>query len=127
MALDPLSQTLFALADPTRRAMVQRLARGEATVSELAEPFEMSVPAISKHLKVLEKAGLVEQGREKQFRPRTLRPEPLRELNGWLEDYRRFWDESLDRLDDYLKQLQRDRSEGVEHERAAEDNRAGEG
>jgi DNA-binding transcriptional ArsR family regulator len=116
LALDPLSQTLFALADPTRRAIVQRLARGEATVNELAEPFDMSVPAISKHLKVLERAGLVEQGREKQFRPRTLRPEPLRQLNGWLEGYRQFWDESLDRLDDYLKQIQREQSEGVSDE-----------
>ena len=119
MTLDPLSQTLFALADPTRRAIVQRLAQGEATVNELAEPFEMSVPAISKHLKVLERAGLVEQGREKQFRPRTLRPEPLRELNGWLDGYRRYWDESLDRLDEYLKELQRNTSEGVDDERDA--------
>ncbi len=116
MALDPLSQTLFALADPTRRAIVQRLAQGEATVNELAGPFAMSVPAVSKHLKVLERAGLVERGREKQFRPRTLRPEPLRELSGWLEGYRRFWEESLDRLDDYLKQLQRDETEGARHE-----------
>jgi DNA-binding transcriptional ArsR family regulator len=115
--LDPLSQTLFALADPTRRAMVQRLAQGEATVNELAEPFDMSVPAISKHLKVLERAGLVEQGREKQFRPRKLRPEPFRELAGWLDGYRRYWDESLDRLDEYLQELQRKQSEGVGNER----------
>jgi DNA-binding transcriptional ArsR family regulator len=114
MSPDPLSQTLFALADPTRRAMVQRLSQGEATVNELAEPFAMSVPAISKHLKVLERAGLVEQGREKQFRPRKLRPEPFRELAGWLDGYRRHWDESLDRLDDYLKQLKR---EGVTDDR----------
>jgi DNA-binding transcriptional ArsR family regulator len=106
MSMDPLSTTLSALADPTRRAIIARLALGEATVNELAEPFEMSLPAVSKHLKVLESAGLVEQGREAQFRPRRLKPEPLRDLAGWLETYRRFWDESLDRLDDYLKELQ---------------------
>lgn len=106
MGTDPLSATLSALADPTRRAIIARLALGEATVNELAEPFEMSLPAVSKHLKVLESAGLVEQGREAQFRPRKLKPEPLRDLAGWLENYRRFWDESLDRLDDYLKELQ---------------------
>lgn len=107
MATDPLSNTLSALADPTRRAILARLAQGEATVNELAQPFEMSLPAVSKHLKVLESAGLVEQGREAQFRPRRLRPEPLRDLAGWLEDYRKFWDASFDRLDDYLKELQR--------------------
>ncbi|MBX3529517.1 MAG: winged helix-turn-helix transcriptional regulator [Rhizobiaceae bacterium] len=120
MALDPLSQTLFALADPTRRAIVQRLSAGEATVNELAQPFEMSVPAISKHLKVLERAGLVEQGREKQFRPRKLRPEPFRELAGWLDGYRRYWDESLDRLDDYLRELQRNEGVNDEPERKAD-------
>ncbi|WP_442580502.1 ArsR/SmtB family transcription factor [Mesorhizobium sp. ASY16-5R] len=106
MAADHLSTTLQALADPTRRAILARLALGEATVTELAEPFDMSFPAVSKHLKVLERAGLVEQGREAQFRPRRLRPEPLRDLAGWLENYRRFWDESFDRLDAYLKELQ---------------------
>jgi DNA-binding transcriptional ArsR family regulator len=105
MATDPLSSTLAALADPTRRAILARLALGEATVNELAEPFEMSLPAVSKHLKVLEGAGLVETSREAQFRPRKLRPEPLRDLAGWLETYRRFWDGSLDRLDDYLREL----------------------
>lgn len=119
MAPDQLSQTFFALADPTRRAIVQRLAQGEATVNELAEPFEMSVPAVSKHLKVLERAGLVEQGRDRQFRPRSLRSEPLRELAGWLEGYRRHWEESLDRLDDYLKELQRTPREGVDHGRSS--------
>jgi DNA-binding transcriptional ArsR family regulator len=106
MAADHLSTTLQALADPTRRAILARLALGEATVTELAEPFDMSFPAVSKHLKVLERAGLVEQGREAQFRPRRFRPEPLRDLAGWLENYRRFWDESFDRLDAYLKELQ---------------------
>jgi DNA-binding transcriptional ArsR family regulator len=116
MATDPLSATLSALADPTRRAILARLALGEATVNELAQPFDMSLPAVSKHLKVLESAGLVEKGREAQFRPRKLRPEPLRDLAGWLESYRRFWDESLDRLDDYLKELQ---NKGVSNDRPA--------
>jgi len=114
MLTDPLSHTLAALADPTRRAILARLALGEATVTELAEPFDMSFPAISKHLKVLERAGLVEQGREAQFRPRRLRPEPLRDLAGWLETYRRHWEGRLDRLDDYLKELQ---SKGAADER----------
>ena len=104
---DPLSQTLAALADPTRRAIVARLGTGEATVSQLAEPFDMSLPAISRHLKVLEHAGLVEQGRDAQFRPRRLKAEPLRDLAAWLEDYRRHWDRSLDHLDDYLKDIQK--------------------
>lgn len=106
MPADHLSTTLQALADPTRRAILARLALGEATVTELAEPFDMSFPAVSKHLKVLERAGLIEQGREAQFRPRRLRPEPLRDVAGWLESYRRFWEQSLDRLDAYLKELQ---------------------
>ena len=106
MSADPLSLTLSALADPTRRAIVARLAQGEATVSELAAPFAMSMPAVSKHLRVLERAGLVEQGREAQFRPRRLRPDPLRDLAGWLERYRSYWDESLDRLDGYLREVQ---------------------
>lgn len=106
MTTDPLSLTLSALADPTRRAIVARLAQGEATVSQLAEPFEMSFPAVSKHLKVLERAGLVEQGREAQFRPRRLKSEPLRDLAGWLESYRQFWDAKFDGLDAYLKEIQ---------------------
>lgn len=106
MATDQLSTTLQALADPTRRAILARLAIGEATVNELAEPFDMSLPAVSRHLKVLERAGLVEQGREAQFRPRKFRPEPLRDLAGWLDAYRRHWEASLDRLDTYLKELQ---------------------
>ena len=112
MATDRLSTTLQALADPTRRAILARLALGEATVTELAEPFDMSFPAISKHLKVLERAGLVAQGREAQFRPRRFLPEPLRDLAGWLENYRRFWDESFDRLDAYLKEIQKGDTDG---------------
>lgn len=107
MASDQLSTVLSALADPTRRGMLARLAEGEATVGELAEPYDMSLAAISKHLKVLEKAGLIEQGREAQFRPRTLNPEPLKQIDDWLTDYRRLWDERLDRLDNYLKLLQK--------------------
>jgi DNA-binding transcriptional ArsR family regulator len=114
MAVDALSVTLQALADPTRRAILARLAQGEATAGELAEPFAMSFPAVSKHLKVLERAGLVEQGRAAQFRPRRLRPEPLRDVAGWLDDYRRFWEQSLDRLELYLKELQ---DKGGEDER----------
>ena len=102
---DRLSATFSALADPTRRAILARLASGEASVTELAEPFAMSLPAVSKHLKVLERAGLVARGREAQWRPRRLDAAPLREVAEWLEDYRRFWDESLDRLDAYLREL----------------------
>jgi len=112
MPEDRLSSTLQALADPTRRAILARLTLGEATVTELAEPFDMSFPAVSKHLKVLERAGLVEQGREAQFRPRRLRPEPLRDLAGWLEGYRRFWDDRFDRLEAYLKELQQGETDG---------------
>jgi DNA-binding transcriptional ArsR family regulator len=107
MAHDRLSSTLGALADPTRRAILARLALGETSVTELAQPFAMSMPAVSKHLKVLERAGLVTQGRKAQWRPCRLEGAPLREVADWLEDYRRFWDESLDRLDDYLRQLQK--------------------
>lgn len=103
---DRLSAAFSALADPTRRAILARLALGEASVTELAAPFEMSLPAISKHLKVLEQAGMIAQSREKQWRPRRLEPGPLKEAADWLENYRRFWDESFDRLDSYLKMLQ---------------------
>jgi DNA-binding transcriptional ArsR family regulator len=103
---DRLSITLSALADPTRRAILARLSRGEASVKELAEPFAMSLPAVSKHLKVLERAGLISRGRAAQWRPCRLEAEPLRDLADWLENYRRFWDETLDRLDAYLKKLQ---------------------
>lgn len=106
MEPDRLSNTLFALADPTRRAILARLASGEASVKELAEPFDMSLPAVSKHLKVLERAGLISRGKEAQWRPCRLEAEPLRDVAAWLESYRRFWDQSLDRLDAYLKKLQ---------------------
>jgi DNA-binding transcriptional ArsR family regulator len=103
---DKLSQTLSALADPTRRAILARLALGEASVSELAEPFDMSLPAVSKHLKVLEKAGLIAKGREAQWRPRRLEPQPLKDVSDWVSQYRRFWEERFDRLDAYLLELQ---------------------
>jgi DNA-binding transcriptional ArsR family regulator len=109
-AVDPLSATFAALADPTRRAILSRLASGEATVTQLAEPFRMSLPAISKHLKVLERAGLVAQGREAQWRPRRLEPAPLKEVSDWVESYREIWEARLDRLDSYLKGLQAERS-----------------
>jgi DNA-binding transcriptional ArsR family regulator len=101
-----LDRTFGALADPTRRAILARLAKGEASVTELAEPFEMSLPAVSKHLKVLERAGLVSRGRERQWRPARLRAAPLREVAEWTDRYRRFWDERYDRLDEYLDELQ---------------------
>ena len=103
---DRLSTTFAALADPTRRAILARLSTGEATVTELAQPFDMSLPAVSKHLKVLERAGLIERGREAQWRPCRLTAEPLKDVDDWVEQYRRFWEESLDRLDGYLRQLQ---------------------
>src|SRR5438105_2310537 len=106
-----LDSTFSALADPTRRAIIQRLTRGEATVLELARPFEMSLPAISKHLKVLERAGLVSRGRDAQRRPVRLEAVPLKEVARWIEKYRRFWEESFDRLDDYLRQLQKKEKE----------------
>ena len=109
MTPDRLSATFSALADPTRRAILTRLASGEASVTELAEPFAMSLPAVSKHLKVLERAGLVSRGREAQWRPRRLDGAPLKEAADWLEAYRRFWDGSFDRLDEYLREV---RAEG---------------
>ncbi|MBK6604574.1 MAG: winged helix-turn-helix transcriptional regulator [Leptospiraceae bacterium] len=104
---DKLSLTFGALADPTRRAMLARLSRGEASVSELAEPFDMSMPAITKHLKVLEKAGLITRGKDAQWRPCHLKTEPLHEANNWLDQYRKFWEERFDRLDEYLKEIQK--------------------
>jgi DNA-binding transcriptional ArsR family regulator len=106
MAADQLSATFAALADPTRRAILARLSLGETSVSELAEPFELSLPAVSKHLKVLERAGLVARGREAQWRPCRIDAGPLREVADWLEHYRQFWEQRLDRLDAYLKELQ---------------------
>ena len=103
---DSLNSTFAALADPTRRAILARLATGEATVTEVASPFDLSLPAISKHLKVLQRAGLIEQGRQAQRRPVRLKPERLRDVADWVNQYRRHWEASLDRLDDYLRELQ---------------------
>lgn len=107
MPADRLSVTLSALADPTRRAILARLALGETSVTDLAAPFDMSLPAVSKHLKVLERAGLITRGRDAQWRPCRLEAGPLKDVAGWLEHYRRFWEESLDRLDLYLQRLQK--------------------
>ena len=106
MPSDHLNATFAALADPTRRAILARLALGEATVTELAMPFDMSGPGLSKHLKVLERAGLIARGREAQWRPCRLVAGPFKDASDWLEQYRRFWEESFDRLDDYLRELQ---------------------
>ena len=106
MTDDQLSSVFRALADPTRRAILERLAEGEASVSELAEPFDMSLPAISKHLKVLEKAGLITRGRDAQWRPCRLEVGPLKDVDSWMGAYRHFWEESFDRLDVYLQELQ---------------------
>ena len=103
---DPLSVTFAALADPTRRAILARLAKGEASVKDLSAPFEMSQPAISKHLRVLERAGLIERGRQAQWRPRRLRAGPLRDIADWVEQYRRHWEDSFERLDEYLRDVQ---------------------
>lgn len=103
---DALSSTFAALADPTRRAILARLALGETSVSELAKPFDMSMPGVSKHLKVLERAGLIARGRSAQWRPCRLDAGPLKEVAGWIEEYRRFWEQSFDRLDDYLREIQ---------------------
>jgi DNA-binding transcriptional ArsR family regulator len=105
MSPDHLSTTFAALADPTRRAILARLASGEASVTELTEPFEMSMPGISKHLKVLERAGLIARGRDAQWRPCRLEAGPLKDVADWVEHYRNFWEQSLDRLDDYLREL----------------------
>jgi DNA-binding transcriptional ArsR family regulator len=111
---DTLDRTFAALADPTRRAILARLASGQASVTELAAPFAMSLPAVSKHLKVLERAGLVARGRRAQWRPAQLQAEPLHEVADWLADYRRFWEERLDRFDEYLRELQASEPDGDE-------------
>ncbi|HUP57049.1 MAG TPA: metalloregulator ArsR/SmtB family transcription factor [Bdellovibrionota bacterium] len=111
MAPDHLSQTFAALADPTRRAILARLAGGERSVSDLAKPFDMSMPAISKHLKVLERAGLIARSREAQWRPCRIEAGPMKTALEWLDEYRRFWEASLDRLDEYLKEIQKEKKD----------------
>jgi DNA-binding transcriptional ArsR family regulator len=106
MSPDHLSTVFAALADPTRRAILARLAAGETSVTELAKPFDISPPAVTKHLKVLQRAGLITQGRQAQWRPCRLEAQPLRDVADWVEQYRRFWEERLDRLEDYLRELQ---------------------
>lgn len=113
-----LDHTFAALADPTRRTILSRLASGAATVTELAQPFEISLPAISRHLKVLERAGLISRGRDAQWRPRTLCTDPLKEAAGWLEDYRRFWEQSLDRLEEFVEKMPASQSPGVARRKA---------
>lgn len=117
MRSDHLTSTFAALADPTRRAILARLASGEASVSQLAQPFDISLPAISKHLKVLERAGLIARSREAQWRPCRLEAAPLRQVADWVEEYRRFYEESLDRLDLYLQDVQSQQKPGKKHER----------
>jgi len=111
MGVDTLDRTFAALADPTRRAILERLASGSATVTDLAEPFAMTLPAVSKHLKVLERAGLIARGRRAQWRPARLEAAPLKDAAEWVERYRRFWEESYERLDEYLEELQGRRKE----------------
>jgi DNA-binding transcriptional ArsR family regulator len=117
MSPDHLSTTFAALADPTRRAILARLVSGQASVTQLAEPFEMSMPAISKHLKVLEHAGLIARGREAQWRPCRLEAAPLKNVADWVEHYRRFWEQSFDRLDDYLRELKKKEKKHVRKQR----------
>jgi DNA-binding transcriptional ArsR family regulator len=113
---DHLSSTFAALADPTRRAILARLGTGEASVTELAEPFDMSLPAISKHLKVLERAGLIARSKDAQWRPCHLNPKPLEEAADWIEHYRQFWEQSFDRLSEYLRELQnKEKKDGHDH------------
>jgi DNA-binding transcriptional ArsR family regulator len=123
MEQDPLSTTFAALADPTRRAILARLALGEATVTELAAPFDMSLPGISKHLKVLQRAGLIEQGRQAQWRPCRLQPAPLRNVADWVGQYRRHWEESFERLDAYLREVQDNQKEAKGGHDARNQNR----
>jgi DNA-binding transcriptional ArsR family regulator len=119
MSPDCLSNTFAALADPTRRAILARLTSGEASVTELAKPFKMSLPGISKHLKVLEHAGLIPRGRQAQWRPCRLQAAPLKDVADWVEHYRSFWDESFDRLDDYLWEIQAQQKQG-DHKKTEE-------
>jgi DNA-binding transcriptional ArsR family regulator len=125
MPTDQLSATFAALADPTRRAILARLALGEATVTDLAAPFDMSLPGISKHLKVLQRAGLIEQGRHAQWRPCRLQPQPLRSVADWVDQYRRHWEESFDRLSDYLRELQDTKEQGDGDDDDRDANRPG--
>lgn len=122
-ATDQLSATFAALADPTRRAILARLTAGEASVTELAEPFDMSLPAISKHLKVLERAGLIARGRDAQWRPCRLNAGPLQEAASWIGEYRRFWEQSFDRLDEYLRELQEKEKKHGPHGRKPQQRR----
>jgi DNA-binding transcriptional ArsR family regulator len=125
MQPDPLSSTFAALADPTRRAILARLALGEASVKDLSSPFDMTQPAISKHLRVLERAGLIEQGRNAQWRPRRLRAEPLREVADWVSQYRRHWEESFERLDAYLREVNAGQEQGHGDDDDIDANRPG--
>jgi DNA-binding transcriptional ArsR family regulator len=122
---DPLSTTFAALADPTRRAILARLANGEASVKDLSEPFDMTQPAISKHLRVLERAGLIERGRQAQWRPRRLRAGPLRDIADWVGQYRRHWEESFERLDAYLRELEEHQEQGNGDDDDRDPNRPG--
>ena len=115
MNASQLDSTFAALADPTRRAILARLALGETSVTDLAEPFEMSMPAISKHLKVLERAGLIDRGREAQYRPARLNPQALKSAADWIDEYRQFWEASFDRLDAYLKKIQSAENKDTHH------------
>lgn len=117
MSLDQLSTTFAALGDPTRLAILARLSSGEASVTELAEPFDMTMPAISKHLKVLERAGLIARSRDAQYRPCHLDPGPLKQVAEWIDEYRRFWEQSFDRLDEYLRELQKKEKKHARHQR----------
>jgi len=122
---DPLSTTFAALADPTRRAILARLASGEASVKDLSAPFDMSQPAISKHLRVLERAGLIEQGRQAQWRPRRLRAGPLRDIADWVDQYRRHWEESFERLDAYFREVRESQGQGEGEDDERDQNRPG--
>ena len=121
MSTDPLSTTFAALADPTRRAILARLATGEATVTELAAPFDVSLPSISRHLKVLQRAGLIEQGRQAQWRPCRLTPEPLRNVADWVDQYRIHWEQSLGRLAEVIREIQETQKEQDDDRRTSED------